>query len=266
MGHKSEGPCAPLGSGTGSGEADYKKEGAGTDADPGKIRTQPEKKVKSRSTAAVAKRLLVARQKRLAEKQILLAEPESQAASVIRLRRLHRAMSQGMKRAARKRNLSSTKAVGRPRLAASSSNQTPVADRTSWKFEDRVAALIECPDEIFRVLPTVYGASDSTPCTFEALNRLRPRQWFTDETINYYFAALGQQAQDPADIAIVNSYFFDKLETAGADSEEVRRYGRPASEKTSHRPGLLRGKILIVPIHWQGNHWVLSPYTHTRRR
>lgn len=225
---------------------------------------------KPRSVAARDKRLHSARLKRQLDNQILQVEPESEAAKAIRRKRLVRARRRGMKRAAANRDLLSTRAVGRQRRAPSSPDSGDSCGRMyrypSWKFQDRVRALLERPDELFRVLPTVYGASHSTPFTFEALNRLRPKRWFTDETINYFFAAIGEETTlDPSQIAIVSSYFYATLTAYGPASDAVRRYGRPASEKNSMSPGLLGGDVLLIPINWRGSHWGMIS-VHTRER
>ena len=210
----------------------------------------PKQKPKKRSKAASQKRLQVASEKRKLEKQKLLLEPESLEADAIRKKRRGRALAQGMKRAAKNRDASSTRAVG-------SQVPTPRSGKVSWLFEDRVQALIKYPEELFRVQPTVYGASKSTPCTFEAFSRLRQGRWFTDETINYYFAALGHRCREPEQIAIVSTFFYNTLKEHGEGCQRVRRFGRPVGEKETNSPGLLRGSLLLIPVNWESSHWGL---------
>lgn len=219
----------------------------------------PKKKTSKRTKSATQRRLLAASQKRALERQVLVLEPGSKEAEEVRRRRRRRAKQQGMKRASENRSTAATRAVGRPRV-------TPHSGQVSWIFEDRVQALMKNPDELFRVLPTVYGASDTTPCTFEAFNRLRDGKWFTDEVVNYYFAALGQQALDPAQVAIVSSYFYCTLKRFGPQSAEVRKFGRPNNEKHSNAPGLLRGELLLIPINWYTTHWGLVSVHPVQKR
>lgn len=220
------------------------------DSPPSENPRRQSAKSAKRSSAATEKRLRVAREKRQREKQTLLLEPESGAADAIREKRKRRAFRQGSKRAAARRDKSSTKAVG-------IQGMTPRSGKVSWQFEDRVQALLKYPKELFRVLPTVYGASKSTPCTFEAFNRLRSGKWFTDETVNYFFAALGQRTREPEQVAIVSSFFYNALMTHGVDSRFIKRFGRPIKQKESQTPGLLRGGLLLIPVNWRSHHWGL---------